>query len=95
AHLPNLSSYCPDGKYLSLIYIHPMIAKTPREDWDSDDLWGTDSATGADRNRVSRDDDQSLMQLLMVIDGANMRKVLPAGVVDLLDSVKGIKRIYD
>ncbi|KAG0361382.1 hypothetical protein BC939DRAFT_475689 [Gamsiella multidivaricata] len=34
AHLPNLAAYCPGGKYLSLIYVHPTVPKTPRAGWD-------------------------------------------------------------
>ncbi|KAG0009092.1 hypothetical protein BGZ81_003644, partial [Podila clonocystis] len=46
-HLPNLATYCPGGKYLSLIYVHPTINKTLRKGWDRDDLWDTDSESGA------------------------------------------------
>ncbi|KAF9183685.1 hypothetical protein BGZ51_003863 [Haplosporangium sp. Z 767] len=92
AHLPNLAMYCPGGKYLSLIYVHSTIAKTPREGWAGDDLWDTESETGADRNQVFKDGDIPLMQLLMVIDGSNRRNFVPGGVVDLLDSVRGPKR---
>ncbi|KAF8944066.1 hypothetical protein BGZ47_004697 [Haplosporangium gracile] len=42
AHLPNLTAYCPGGKYLSLIYVYPTIAETPREGWDDGNL-GTPS----------------------------------------------------
>ncbi|KAI1297001.1 hypothetical protein EDD11_007314 [Mortierella claussenii] len=38
AQLPNLITYCRSGKYLSLIYVHLTINKTPREGWDCDDL---------------------------------------------------------
>ncbi|KAG0205361.1 hypothetical protein BGX28_003026 [Mortierella sp. GBA30] len=79
--------------YLSLIYVHPTIEKTPREGWGGDDLWDAESETGTDRNEVFMDSDSPLMQLLMTIDGSNMRRFVPGGVVDLLDSVKGIKRV--
>ncbi|KAF9290335.1 hypothetical protein BGZ74_000534 [Mortierella antarctica] len=81
-HLPNLTSDCLGGKYLSLIYIHPMIIKTPRESWDGETLWDTESEAGTDRNQDFKDGD--LMQLLMILDGSNMRSFLPPGVVDLL-----------
>ncbi|KAF9402540.1 hypothetical protein BGZ94_004878, partial [Podila epigama] len=91
-HLPNLTKYCPGGKYLSLIYVHPTINKTLRKGWDRDVLWDTDSGSGANRSHTSN---EPLMQLLMIIDGSNMRDFLPGGVVDLLDSVKGTKRVSD
>ncbi|KAF9080931.1 hypothetical protein BGX29_004893, partial [Mortierella sp. GBA35] len=94
AHLPNLTTYCPGGKYLSLIYVHPTIAKTPREGWDGDDLWDSGSEIGTDLNQVFKDGDMPLMQL-MIIDGSNMRDFVPEGVVDLLDKVKGVKRVHD
>ncbi|KAF9176748.1 hypothetical protein BGZ51_009713, partial [Haplosporangium sp. Z 767] len=94
-HLPNLPTYCPGGKYLSLIYVHPTIAKTPRESWDGDDLWSSEPEDGTDHTQVFKDDDIPLMQLLMIIDGSNMRDFVPGGVVDLLDSVKGVKRVHD
>ncbi|KAF9374821.1 hypothetical protein CPB97_011870 [Podila verticillata] len=59
AHLLNLVTYSPGEKYLSLIHTHPTIVKTPREGWDGDDLWDTDSETGADRNQVFKDGDMS------------------------------------
>ncbi|KAG0233096.1 hypothetical protein BGX31_004954, partial [Mortierella sp. GBA43] len=116
-HLPNLVDYCPGGKYLSLIYVHPTITKTQRN-WNRNDLWdaevkagadrgGTSTEVeagagrggtsmeveaGADRGGTSMDVHGPLMQLLMIIDGSNMRDFLPEGVVDLLDSVKGTKR---
>ncbi|KAK3838749.1 MAG: hypothetical protein JOS17DRAFT_813362 [Linnemannia elongata] len=93
AHLPNLTTYCPGGKYLSLIYVHPTITKTPREGWDGDDLWDSEPEIGTDHNQVCKDGNIPLMQLLMIIDGSNMRDFVPEGVVDLLDSVKGVKRI--
>ncbi|KAG0203031.1 hypothetical protein BGX28_004557, partial [Mortierella sp. GBA30] len=95
AYLPNLATYCPGGKYLSLIYAHPAIVKTPREGWDSGDPWDPESEIGTNHNQVFKDGDMPLMQLLMILDGSNMRKFLPGGVVDLLDSVKGIKRVHD
>ncbi|KAF9312447.1 hypothetical protein BG003_006268 [Podila horticola] len=95
AYLPNLATYCPGGKYLSLIYAHPAIVKTPREGWNSGDLWDSESEIGADHNQVFKDGDMPLMQLLMIIDGSNMRGFVPGGVVDLLDSVKGVKRVHD
>ncbi|KAG0195034.1 hypothetical protein BGX28_002489, partial [Mortierella sp. GBA30] len=55
AHLPNLTTYCPGGKYLSLIYVYPTIAKTPREGWDGGDLWDSESEIGADHNQVCKD----------------------------------------
>ncbi|KAF8923164.1 hypothetical protein BGZ58_003286 [Dissophora ornata] len=94
-HLPNLNTYCPSGKYLSLLYVYPTITKTPREDWDDDELWDTEPETGADYNHTFTDDDMPLMQLLMIIDGSNMRDFLPEGVVNLLDSVKAPKRVGD
>ncbi|KAF8941157.1 hypothetical protein BGZ58_001873 [Dissophora ornata] len=39
AYLPNLATYYPGGKYLSLIYAHPAIVKMPREGWNSSNLW--------------------------------------------------------
>jgi len=95
AHLPNLATYCPGGKYLSLIYVHPTITKMPREGWDGDDLWDSEPEIGTDHSHVFEDGDMPLMQLLMVIDGSNMRDFVPEGVVDLLDSVKGVKRVHD
>ncbi|KAK3827173.1 MAG: hypothetical protein JOS17DRAFT_749111 [Linnemannia elongata] len=95
AYLPNLASYCPGGKYLSLIYAHPTITKTPREGWDGDDIWDSEPEIGTDHNQVFKDGDMPLMQLLMIIDGSNMRDFVPEGVVDLLDSVKGVKRVHD
>jgi hypothetical protein len=95
AYLPNLATYCPGGKYLSLIYAYPTIAKTPREGWNSGDLWDSESEIGTDHNQVFKDGDMPLMQLLMIIDGSNMREFVPGGVVDLLDSVKGVKRVHD
>ncbi|KAI1312289.1 hypothetical protein EDD11_002979 [Mortierella claussenii] len=91
-HLPNLAMYCPGGKYLSLIYVHPTINKTLRKGWERDNLWDTDSESGANSSHTSNG---SLMQLLMIIDGENMRDFVPRGVVDLLDSVKGTKRVGD
>ncbi|KAF9910163.1 hypothetical protein BX616_010929 [Lobosporangium transversale] len=85
-HLPNLASYCPGGKYFGLIYVHPMVVKTPRESWD-DSLWRTEPDCGADGNQVLKDDDIPSMQLLMIIDRSNMQSLLPGGVVDFLDSV--------
>ncbi|KAI9241348.1 MAG: hypothetical protein BYD32DRAFT_406181 [Podila humilis] len=46
AHPPNVASHGPGGKYLSLIYVHPTIVKTPREGWDGDDLWDAEPETG-------------------------------------------------
>ncbi|KAG9067167.1 hypothetical protein KI688_011948 [Linnemannia hyalina] len=43
AYLPKLATYCPGGKYLSLIYDHPAIIKTPREGWNSGDVWDLES----------------------------------------------------
>ncbi|KAG0010264.1 hypothetical protein BGZ81_002867 [Podila clonocystis] len=94
-YLPNLATYCPGGKYLSLIYAHPAIVKTPREGWNNGDLWDSESEIGTDHNQVFKDGDMPLMQLLMIIDGSNMRDFVPGGVVDLLDSVKGVKRVHD
>ncbi|KAG0276876.1 hypothetical protein BGZ95_006898, partial [Linnemannia exigua] len=94
AYLPNLATYCPGGKYLSLIYAHPGIVKTPREGWNSDDLWASESEIGTDRNQVFKDGDVELMQLLMIIDGNNMHDYLAGEVVELLDSVKGTKRVH-
>ncbi|KAG0286395.1 hypothetical protein BGZ97_007453 [Linnemannia gamsii] len=91
-HLPNLAMYCPGGKYLSLIYVHSTVNKTLRKGWDRDDLWDTNSESGINRSHTSNG---PLMQLLMIIDGSNMRDFVPGGVVDLLDSVKGIKRVRD
>ncbi|KAF8931617.1 hypothetical protein BGZ47_011751 [Haplosporangium gracile] len=95
AHLPNLATYCPGGKYLSLIYVHPTIVKTPREGWDGDDLWDSEFGIRADHNQGLEDGDMPLMQLLMIIDGSNIRNFVPGGVVDLLDSVKSVKRVHD
>ncbi|KAF9152946.1 hypothetical protein DFQ26_000724, partial [Actinomortierella ambigua] len=95
AHLPNLATYCPGGKYLSLIYAYPMIAKTLREGWNSGDLWDSESEIGTDHKQAFKDDDMPLMQLLMIIDGSNMRDFVSGGAVDLLDSVKGVKRLHD
>ncbi|KAF9131526.1 hypothetical protein BGW39_001702 [Mortierella sp. 14UC] len=92
AYLPNLATYCPGGKYLSLIYAHPAIVKTPRKGWNSGDLWASESEIGTDRNQVFKDGDVELIQLLMIIDGNNMHDYLPGEVVELLDSVKGTKR---
>ncbi|KAF8919690.1 hypothetical protein BGZ58_004622, partial [Dissophora ornata] len=86
AYLPNLATYCPGGKYLSLIYAHPAVTKTPREGWNSSDLWDSESEIGTDHIQVFKDGDMPLMQLLMIIDGSNMRDFVPGGVVDLLDS---------
>ena len=94
-HVPSLAKYCPDGKYLSLIYSYPEIDKTPREDWDSGNLWDSGSEIGTDHSQVVKDGNMPLMQLLMIIDGSNMRDFVPEGVVDLLDSVKGVKRVHD
>ncbi|KAG0196224.1 hypothetical protein BGX28_010413, partial [Mortierella sp. GBA30] len=94
-HLPNMVAYCPGGKHLSLTYVHPTIEKTVREGWDGDDLWDAGSETGTDRNEVFMDSDSPLMQHLMIIDGSNMRRFVPGSVVDLLDSVKGIKRVHE
>ncbi|KAF9317742.1 hypothetical protein BG006_003311, partial [Podila minutissima] len=71
AYLPNFATYCPGGKYLSLIYAHPVIAKMPREGWNSGDLWDSESEIGTDHNQVFQDGDVLLMQLLMIIDGSN------------------------
>ncbi|KAF9113128.1 hypothetical protein BGX27_002121 [Mortierella sp. AM989] len=95
AHLPNLATYCPGEKYLSLIYVYPTIAKTPREGWDGGDLWDSESEIGTDHNQVCKDGNMPLMQLLMIIDGSNMRDFVTEGVADLLDSVKGVKRVGD
>ncbi|KAG0287951.1 hypothetical protein BGZ97_006945, partial [Linnemannia gamsii] len=95
AHVPNLTTYCPGGKYLSLIYVHPTITKTPREGWDGDDLWDSEPEIGTDHNQVFKNGDMPLVQLLMIIDGSNMRDFVPEGVVALLDSVKGVKRVHD
>ncbi|KAF8959266.1 hypothetical protein BGZ46_001808 [Entomortierella lignicola] len=92
-HLPNLSTYCPSGKYLSLLYVHPTIKKTPRMGWDDDSLWDSEPETGANDSHSSMDADKPLMQLLMIIDGSNMRNFVLRGVVDLLDSVKGTKKV--
>ncbi|KAF9404473.1 hypothetical protein BGZ76_006958, partial [Entomortierella beljakovae] len=92
-HLPNLSTYCPSRKYLSLLYVHPTIKKTPRMGWNDDSLWDSEPETGVNDSHSSTDADKSLMQLLMIIDGSNMGNFVPKGVVDLLDSVKGIKRV--
>ncbi|KAF9542978.1 hypothetical protein EC957_001414 [Mortierella hygrophila] len=48
AYLPTLATYCPGGKYLSLIYDHPAIVKTLREGWNSGDVWGSESEIGTD-----------------------------------------------
>ncbi|KAK3836309.1 MAG: hypothetical protein J3R72DRAFT_493789 [Linnemannia gamsii] len=93
AYLPNLAMYCPGGKYLSLIYSHTAITKKPREGWNSVDLWDSDSEIGTDHDQVFKDGNMPLMQLLMIIDGSNMRNFVPGGLVDLLDSVKGVKSI--
>lgn len=93
AHPPNLASYGPGGKYLSLIYVHLTIVKTPRKGWDCDDLWDTEPETGTDCSQVFKDGDIPLMQLL-IIDGSNIRNFVPGGVV-VLDSVKGIKRVLE
>ncbi|KAG0253673.1 hypothetical protein BGZ95_006248 [Linnemannia exigua] len=95
SYLPNLATYCPGGKHLSLIYVHPAIVKTPREGWNNGDLWDSQSEFGTDHNQVFKDGDMPLMQLLKIIDGSNMRDFVPEGVVDLLDSVKGVKRVHD
>ncbi|KAF9323962.1 hypothetical protein BG006_000981 [Podila minutissima] len=81
-HVPNLTSDCLGGKYLSLIYIHPMIIKMPQEGWDGETLWDMESEAGTNRNQDFKDGD--LMQLLMILDGSNMRNFLPPGVVELL-----------
>ncbi|KAF9408340.1 hypothetical protein BGZ94_002347 [Podila epigama] len=94
-HLPNLATYCPRGKYLSLIYAYASINKTPRDRWDSDALWDKESESGTNRSHYPTDIDRQLMQLLMIIDGSNMRDFMPEGVVELLDSVKGTKRLSD
>ncbi|KAG0010957.1 hypothetical protein BGZ82_003210 [Podila clonocystis] len=94
-YLPNFAAYCPGGKYLSLIYAHPAIVKTPREGWNCDDLWDSEIEIGTDHNQVFQDGDMPLMQLLMIIDGSNMRDFVPGGVVDLLDEVKGTKRVHE
>ncbi|KAG0076743.1 hypothetical protein BGZ90_008266 [Linnemannia elongata] len=95
AHLSDLSIYCPGGKYLSLIYVHPTVNKTSREGWDGEDLWDSEPEIGIDHNQAFKDGDGTLMQLLMIIDGSNMREFVPDGVVDLLDKVKGVKRVHD
>ncbi|KAG0293014.1 hypothetical protein BGZ96_003417 [Linnemannia gamsii] len=41
ADLPNLTTYCPGGKYLNLTYAHPAIVKLPRDGRISDDLLGS------------------------------------------------------
>ncbi|KAF9135667.1 hypothetical protein BGX30_011485 [Mortierella sp. GBA39] len=94
AFLPNLATYCPSGKYLSLIYDHPAIVKTLREGWNSGDVWDSESEIGTDHNQVVEDGDMSLMQL-MIIDESNMRDFVPGGVADLLDSVKGVMRVHE
>jgi len=80
---------------LSLIYVHPTIPKTPREGWDGDDIWDAQYETGTYCNQDFKDSEVPLMQLLMIVDGSNMRQFLPGGVVDLLDEVKGIKRVHE
>ncbi|KAF9316612.1 hypothetical protein BGZ91_005521 [Linnemannia elongata] len=95
AHLSDLSIYFPGGKYLSLIYVHPTVNKTSREGWDGEDLWDLEPEIGIDHNQAFKDGDRTLMQLLMIIDGSNMREFVPDGVVDLLDKVKGVKRVHD
>ncbi|KAF9344976.1 hypothetical protein BGX34_005164, partial [Mortierella sp. NVP85] len=94
-HVPSLAKYCPDGKYLSLVYSYSEISKTPREGWDSGDLWDSESEIGTDHNQDAKDGSMPLMQLLMIIDGGNMRDFVPEGTVDLLESVKGVKRVCD
>ncbi|KAG0044704.1 hypothetical protein BGZ83_010081 [Gryganskiella cystojenkinii] len=94
-HLPNLAAYCPGGKYLSLLYVHPTIKNTPRMGWDGDSLWDSEPETGANDSHGFAEVDEPLMQLLMIIDGSNMGNFVPRGVVDLLDSVKGTKRVSD
>ncbi|KAF9132896.1 hypothetical protein BGW39_011082 [Mortierella sp. 14UC] len=95
AYLPNLATYCPGRKYLSLIYAHPAIVKPPREGWNSGDLWDPESEIGTNYNQVSKDGDMPLMQLLIIIDESDMRDFVPGGVADLLDSVKGVKRVHE
>ncbi|KAF9544382.1 hypothetical protein EC957_012183 [Mortierella hygrophila] len=57
AYLPNLATYCLDRKYLSLTYDHPAIVKTPREGWNSGDVWDLDSKIETDLNQVFKDGD--------------------------------------
>ncbi|KAF9151680.1 hypothetical protein DFQ26_001160, partial [Actinomortierella ambigua] len=57
AYLPNLATYCPGGKYLSLIYACPTIAETPREGWNSGDLWDSESEIETDHKQVFKDGD--------------------------------------
>lgn len=90
-----MASYCPDGKYLILIYSYSEIIKGPRDGWSSDDLWDSECEIGAYQDQVCEAGDMPLMQLLMIVDGGNMREFLSKEVVDLLTSVKGDKRAYD
>ncbi|KAF9979197.1 hypothetical protein BGZ73_004083 [Actinomortierella ambigua] len=87
-HLPELSEYCSRGKYFSLIYARCTISRTLQEDWSRDDLWDTAPATGPQVDRP-------LMQLLMVIDESNMRDIVPNGIVEMLNTMNGSKRMSD
>ncbi|KAF9151259.1 hypothetical protein BGX20_005461, partial [Mortierella sp. AD010] len=93
-YLPNLARYCPNGKYLSLLYVHPTINKKPRTGWKDDSLWDSEPKTRANDSSSSMDAVKPLMQLLMIIDGSNMGNFVPRGVVDLL-SRTGQTRIYE
>ncbi|KAG0208429.1 hypothetical protein BGX31_002333, partial [Mortierella sp. GBA43] len=94
-HVPNLANYCPGGKYLSLIYSYCEIKKTPREGWDGVHLWDSESEIGTDHSQDVKKGNMPLMQLLMIIDGGNMRDFVPEGAADLLEIVKGAKRVRD
>ncbi|KAG0284524.1 hypothetical protein BGZ97_008150, partial [Linnemannia gamsii] len=82
-------------KYMSLLYVYPTITVTPREGWYGDDIWDLEPEIVADHNQVFKDGDIPLVQLLMIIDGSNMREFVPEGVVNLFDSMKGVKRVHD
>ncbi|KAG0332645.1 hypothetical protein BG004_001163 [Podila humilis] len=92
-HLPNLAEYFPGGKYLSLLYIHSTINRTLRKGWDSDRLWDSKPESGAKNRRGSTEVDGPVMQLLMIIDESNRGNFVPSGVDELLNSVKGTKRV--
>ncbi|KAF9898064.1 hypothetical protein BX616_004540, partial [Lobosporangium transversale] len=47
-HLPNLASYCPGEKYLSLIYVHPIVVEKDRDDRNSDKIWDKESDSELD-----------------------------------------------
>jgi hypothetical protein len=80
---------------MSLLYVYPTITVTPREGWYGDDIWDLEPEIVADHNQVFKDGDIPLIQLLMIIDGSNMREFVPEGVVNLFDSMKGVKRVHD